>query len=152
MHSSSQLRFALIAASCALFAAAASAGDYTVQIGAFRDAPEDFALAAETVGDVRTSSTTEGLTRFRVGSYDSEDAAENARLALVGAGYGDAFVIRSRLARVDQRPSSVARATGDPLAGVPASLRSRVVLLDGAYHVKDGDTFTPLAEALAAEP
>ena len=129
-----------------------SAGDYTVQIGAFREAPDDFAIAAETVGEVRTSSTAQGLTRYRVGSYDSQDAAETARLALVGAGYGDAFVIRSRRARLDPTPAPVAATTGDPLAGVPASLRSRVVLLDGTYHVKDGDSFTPLAEALAAEP
>ena len=135
-----------------LAASLAQAGDYTVQIGAFRNAPVDFASAAEDVGSLVTSQTEEGVTRYRIGEYASFRAADEARRALVEAGYADAFVIRARgVGRAAARATESRRPEGDPLAGIPADLRARVVILDGAYHVKDGDRFTPLEEALRAE-
>ena len=136
-----------------VLASLAQAGDYTVQIGAFRNPPADYAVRAESVGPLQTTRTAEGVTRFRIGEYASEAEADVARIALVEAGYADAFVIRARGARrvtTIPAPRTESR-SGDPLAGVPAHLRSRVVLLDGVYHVKDGDRFTPLEEALRAE-
>lgn len=140
-----------------VFASVAQAGDYTVQIGAFRSAPADFAAAAERVGALHTTQTEQGVTRYRIGDYASKDEAESARAALVEAGYTDAFVIRARGGRrASTSPTSTearrpGSRSGDPLAGLPAELRARIVLLDGAYHVKDGDRFIPLEEALRAE-
>lgn len=134
-------------------ASLAQAGDYTVQIGAFRNPPADFARAAESVGPLQTTRTAAGVTRYRIGEYASEDEADVARIALVEAGYADAFVIRAGGARrvASIPPPRTESPPGDPLAGVPDHLRARVVLLDGVYHVKDGDRFTPLEEALRAE-
>ena len=143
-------RFGIFALTFVCFALPpfAQAEDYTVQIGAFREAPSDFAIAAEAVGEVRTSQTAEGLTRVRIGSYDSAEAAEVARAALLGAGYAGAFVIRASGTRDVVSASPRGTATADPLADLPESIRSRVVLLDGVYHVKDGDVFTPLDRVL----
>ncbi|MEM9175333.1 MAG: SPOR domain-containing protein [Myxococcota bacterium] len=138
-----------------LVATLAQAGDYTVQIGAFRNAPGGFAAEAEAVGPLRTTENAEGVTRFRIGEYGSVSEAEIARAALVAAGYADAFVIRARggapVAARTAEPMRSSRRAADPLAGVPANLRARVVVLDGAYHVKDGERFIPLDEALRAE-
>lgn len=144
-------------ASVGLFAGAASAGNFTVQIGAFRDAPSGFASAASEIGDLRTTRTDGGITRYRIGDFDTLTAAEAARTRLIGAGYRDAYVVQTRRSpgspRVtaaaapapSPRPASTAR---DPLAGVPASIRSQVVLLDGRYHVKEGDRFIQLEQYL----
>ena len=139
------------------FASLAQAGDYTVQIGAFRNAPAGFSSAAERVGPLRTTLTANGVTRYRIGDFASRDAADAARDALVEAGYPDAFVIRSRGAaemtavRSPTAPAMRDADVGDPLANLPAHLQSRVVLLDGEYHVKDGDRFIKLDEALRNE-
>lgn len=126
----------------------ATAGEYSVQIGAFRDVESGYAERATAVGELYTERTRAGVTRFQIGRFASKQAAQAARSALIGAGYADAFVVEKAVAdasRPDAAPSA------DPLASVPDSLRSRVVLLDGAYQVKEGDRFVPLAEALASE-
>lgn len=144
------------------------AGEWSVQIGAFRDAPAGYTAAAEEVGPLSTTQNAAGVTRFQIGRYDSRDAAANALAALVGAGYADAFIVKKNVKKNVKKGAGpkMARATtsepatpvrvsrssesSDPLADVPESIRSRVVVLDGRYHVKDGDEFTPLDQALRA--
>lgn len=165
--SDSALFILTLSIALSLMSGAAVAGEFAVQIGAFRQAPSGFAEAATKVGALVTSETPEGVTRFQIGQFDSMAAAETAKSALIGAGYADAYIVqknvslqRSRDEQLMQpmQPTSqspranVAISLGnDPLAGLSESLRSRVVILDGAYYVKEGDQFIPLSEAVAAE-
>lgn len=134
----------------------ASAEEYSVQIGAFRDVAPSFTQGAEKVGKLYKTKTASGITRIQVGRFASKEEAAIAKTALLGAGYADAFVVRKGVAAVRAAPtekrargseSSVLRpsaAVRDPLAGVPEDLRDRVVILDGRLHVVEGDRFIPL--------
>ncbi len=136
----------------------AGEGDYSVQIGAFREAPGGFADAAKKVGKLYTTTNRQGITRLQVGRYDDLAAARAAMNALRGAGYADAFVVQKNVARAAVpadapkpiRATTTARqVVRDPLAGVPEELHDRVVMLDGRPHIKEADRFVPLATYLA---
>lgn len=141
-------------ATLSLLAASVSwADDYVVQIGALESPSERFAEPAQAIGDVRTSRAREGLTRYRVGSFPTKSAAEQALARLRAAGYQDAFVLRT--ASVPEGAAlpavSAAPPATDELAGLPENLRRRVVYLDGVLHVKEGERFTKLSDYLRSQ-
>lgn len=150
--------------------------EFSVQIGAFREPAPTFTDKAEKVGKLYRSKSPAGLVRLQVGRFATKKEANVARSALLGAGYDGAFVVQKGVrlqARTDQYEgmqdaqfvdsptsdtytsrtySGQTQPSGDPMAGVPADLRDRVVILDGRLHVVEGNQFTPLDQYLRNRP
>ena len=155
---------ALVAMAGLLLISGSAHAEYSVQIGAFKEPAPSFTAAAEKVGKLYRSKSPTGLTRLQVGRFATKKEASIARTALLGAGYEGAFVVEKgvslRAATDAARTSNTTRTysaprtapAADPMAGVPADLRDRVVILDGRLHVVEGETFTPLDRYLRDGP
>lgn len=128
---------------CFGIGASAAAADYTVQIGAMSEPDPAFTQAASAHGEVIAKRLPSGVTLFQVGRFQLRNDATALRNKLIEAGYADAYVKTTTVARsVEQSaPESTQPAQ---LASLSPEEREKVVFLDGVLHIKDGDTFTPV--------
>ncbi len=151
--------------------------DYTVQIGAFSKPSDAFAAPARSIGQVNTTATSNGITIFTVGDFDTMTSAKDA-LDSLRNDYPDAFVRNipgSRKPVAASRPAeptTTGMATPTPTEPKTRRLtatqgssedsqlwnsltddeRKRVVYLDGVLHLKQGERFVPLAEYRREQP
>lgn len=140
---------------------AASAADFDVQIGAFRNPDAASLKVPAEIGSVRTSRSDDGLTRVLVGPFASRTEAAAARDRLRSMGYPGAFLRSAGLsARAAVTPTVVESAhrsapadTSGPsqrdldlLMSLSDEERRDVVYLDGRLHRKVGDQFIPLRD------
>ncbi len=151
----------------ALLLASPAFAEYTIQVGAFGKPSQAFADRVRELGEVNTTQNARGMTVFTVGRYATSDAA-NADIERVRREFPDAFVrsMPDSARSPDAKANAVAAADdtqGAERAGYPrlisgttrdselwnslsAEERRRVVYLDGVLHVKEGESFVPLAE------
>jgi len=81
-----------------------------------------------------TSSSSSKAGRFRLRTHDTQ-SGETTDLQVAAGG--------------NQPPAVVAGVGADK---VPPHLRNKLVYLDGVPHIKDGDQFIPMKEAVAGKP
>lgn len=140
---------------------AVAVADYTVQVGAYNKPELANFKAAESVGAVHSTKMSSGLTQFSVGQYASNAEAQAALASLKAAGFGDAFVTKTGgrshavsssrkthkgVQRVVARQAKGYDGTMAPWMHLPAEIRAKLVILDGRPHIKEGGSFTPLAQ------
>lgn len=131
------------------------AESYGVQIGTYRNPDRDLIEdRVEDIGEIHTSMTATGLTRFHIGSFASLSEAEDALQRLQGAGFEDAFILgqvdpQLAGAEADERAEpSLPQGDSALLSSLSEEERRSVVYLDGRLHKKIGDQFIPLESAL----
>ena len=158
-------KLSIVSLAVLLTAAIPASAEYTIQVGAFSKPSQAFADQLRELGEVNTAQNGRGMTVFTVGRYESASAAK-ADVERVRLRYADAFV---RAMPEAARSASVAMTTPaprQPQAASPARSRlvsgtsqnselwdgltdeerRRVVYLDGVLHLKQGESFVPLAE------
>lgn len=131
----------------------AYADTFDVQIGAFRNPDVARISFPDEIGELRSTSGPDGLTRFVVGPFATRAEAERARDQLQSAGYGGAFVRSSGERRVTvQQSYSVAETQTEvqrdtqPLMRDVSDEEGEVVYLDGRLHRKVGSQFVPIQQ------
>jgi hypothetical protein len=135
----------------------AYADSFDVQIGAFRNPDVARISFPDEIGELRSTSGPDGLTRFVVGPFGTRAEAERARDQLQGAGYSGAFIRSSGERRVVVQQSysvSDSYSASDSQAEVQRDTQvstsemsdqeGEVVMLDGRPHRKVGDQFFPI--------
>ncbi len=167
------LRLNCITTACVLLlvGASAQAQTYAVQIGAFSNPNAQVLDEARRIGDLYTAPAPNGLTRYRVGPFATEQLALRARDTLRQLGFPDAFIkVEQEREAMDQPPGEqMSDAEPSPATSeVPAKLvssgrrelsgdevqylmslspaeRSAVVYLDGRLHKKIDGEFVPIS-------
>lgn len=121
---------------------------YAVQIGAYAKPQLADRSKATGIAEVYDQPTGLGFTKILAGHYTSEADAQTALNALKAAGYRDAFVTRAENRRRAPRITTTASNATPRMRWnhLDASLREKLVILDGQPHIKEGKTFTPLAQ------
>ncbi len=153
-----------------LAGASAQAQTYAVQIGAFSNPNAQVLDEARRIGELYTAPAPNGLTRYRVGPFATEQLALSARDTLRQLGFPDAFIkLEQDREAMDQAPVaqiSDAEPASAVTSDVPARLvsgrreltreeteyllslspdeRSAVVYLDGRLHKKVDGEFVPV--------
>lgn len=141
----------------------ASASEYTIQVGAFKNPSQSYADSLRSLGEVNTAQSSSGVTVFTVGRYNSVDAAKGD-LNRIADQYPGAFVRNMPASARSAEFASNGGSTSSASESAPAretgnsspdtqlweslseSERRRVVYLDGVLHLKQGDQFVPLDE------
>lgn len=147
-----------IAGLLALWGAYGSA-DYTVQIGAFAKPDQEYAKAASTLASVQSTVVGDGVTRISAGQFATKADALALRDKLVDLGYADAFVRKADgaattpVSEPSADPKQTVFTSGEGVAQLvsayetlPGADREKLVYLDGALYIKEGDIFTPYKE------
>ena len=138
---------------------AARADTFDVQIGAFRNPNVTDIELPDNVGELRSTSGPDGLTRFVVGPFPSRGDADRVRDQLRASGFPGAFVRAAQDGRapttVAERVTVVEASAGErPMSlqdierieKIEAEYDGDVVYLDGRLHRKVGDRFIPVNE------
>ena len=73
----------------------ASAGNYSIQVGAFKHPDMKTLASLEKYNAVNMDITDSGLTRVRIGQFSSVSEARELQAVLQKEGYPDAFVVKS---------------------------------------------------------
>jgi hypothetical protein len=145
---------------CALTYSMVADAQYSVQIAAYARPDSARLDTAQRIGTVHSHVTSKGITRFLVGPYATRDEARSALRMLREAGYADAFVradgaatgtamVRETVSAPLSDPSSVRSGpNASSWSHLSDEIRSKIVILDGQPHVKEGDRFIALAEYL----
>jgi hypothetical protein len=143
-------------------ATAAMAGNYGVQVGAFKNVPSDLVNILDAFDEVTTIQGT-STTSIIVGQYNTFSEAKLVLAELADAGYTDAFVRDIDKARAQSlgKASSYSNtnatignyANESPFSSAvekakfyslsPQEQRNAVIL-DGKLHLKQGDSFLPV--------
>lgn len=149
-----------LASSATLLSGSATAGHFTIQVGAYKDLSREVLDKAESLGAVDTVRSG-SITKVTVGEYSDRATASAALPAVQSAGFSDAFVRQvehsdGSASASAKTPAHGAHAHGkDTHVHLPQAIekriselteeqKSKVVLLDGKLHLKEGNTFTPL--------
>lgn len=145
----------LILATALLFLLpSAQAASYSVQIGAYKDPAAAETTRASDIGEITMHPGRDGLTRIRVGHFESEQDAQLALQRVRSAGYADAYISNERgraVGHQQQRlPHSLPMAYSEDQrlnaakAKIPADQHGNIVYLDGQLTLKEGNTFRSL--------
>ncbi|MFK7885926.1 MAG: SPOR domain-containing protein [Gammaproteobacteria bacterium] len=144
-----------------LFSSVAYADSFDVQIGAFRNPDVANIVLPANVGELRSTSGPDGLTRFVVGPFFTRVDAEQARDRLKDSGFNGAFIRSTQDTRTVARESAYVSDSSDSNASYTINDTSTsttysdqyasdgdgdVVYLDGKLHRKVGDQFVPIRE------
>ena len=145
----------LILATASLFALPpAQAANYSVQIGAYKDPAAAETKRASDIGEITMHPGRDGLTRIRVGHFESEQDAQTALQRVRAAGYADAYISDERGRPVGHheqrlplsRPTAYSedKRLSAAKAKIPADQHRNIVYLDGRLMLKEGNTFRSL--------
>jgi len=144
-----------------LISSFAHADSFDVQIGAFRNPDVAKIVLPANVGELRSTSGPDGLTRFVVGPFVTRTDAELARDRLRDSGFGGAFIRTTQDTRTFVQESSYVSNSYDSAATYTIDDASTtqadadqyvsngdgdVVYLDGQLHRKVGDQFIPIRD------
>ncbi|MFK8015213.1 MAG: SPOR domain-containing protein [Gammaproteobacteria bacterium] len=140
------------------------AENFDVQIGAFENPDVARIQLPANIGELRSTSGPNGLTRFVVGPYSSRAEADAARDRLRESGFAGAFVRATAGTRYEvSQPAPVQAVNAstesyaasepsasqrdlDTLMSLSDEERRDLVYLDGKLHRKVGDEFIPIRE------
>lgn len=148
-----KILIAILVSSAMLASAQPSVAQYAVQVGAYKDPSTIDTGQLGTFGDVQLNPGADGITRIRVGSFATAQAADSTLRALRNAGYSDAYIMASnRRASTAYSAPTRARVDNDDLgtrylaakAKLPAASEGQIVVVDGRLMLKLGDQFRPL--------
>jgi hypothetical protein len=139
----------------------AFAGNYGVQVGAFKNVPWELISRLEAFDSVTTLQG-KSITSVVVGNFDSVSDARITLARLESAGYRDAFVRDLDKARALSSMQTSTNASGTPYQAsgyenqrfstsekakwdsLTPEQQLNAVILDGKLHLKQGDKFTPI--------
>ncbi len=127
---------------------------YSIQVAALSKANPELVSGFGSRFQVFTEEGSDGLIRYKVGSFDDIDAAKAALEEVKDLGFSDAYITggsqSSMTVAMDagQKPAQTKSAASE-LGALPESVRRDVVYLDGELYVKKGESFTPLDVFLA---
>lgn len=141
----------------------AHADSFDVQIGAFRSPDTSKIKLPANVGELRTTSGPNGLTRFLVGPYSNRADANRAQDTLRAAGFKGAFVRAAQQGRIrvsasttssslksgnasSSNSNEMSQEALQKLISLSEEERRGLVILDGKLHRKVGDEFVPVRD------
>ncbi len=121
---------------------------YVVQIAAVKTLDVIAYEAAKEYGTLEILNSADGINRVQLGDFKKRLDAERALKKVRALGFSDAFILFKHGDDLDIE-DSVASSVGDPVSHpawkhLTAEQRDNIVILDGIFHVKEGDEFVPL--------
>ncbi len=124
---------------------------YDIQLGAYKQYLEDNFLHLEEYGSLHTKNTKSGLTRVRIGHYESQSEAKQALKQIQANGFRDAFVVTSVSHPADLSAELAVENYSRPETmpiwqQLSNEQRRNVVYLDGVLYMKEGNDFISLSE------
>jgi len=124
---------------------------YDIQLGAYKRYVEDNFIHLEQYGSLYTKNTKRGLTRVRIGHYESQSEARKALKQIQASGFRDAFMVTSVTDSADSTADLAAETYSRPETmpiwqQLSDEQRRNVVYLDGVLYIKEGNDFISLSE------
>ena len=120
---------------------------YSIQIGAYKNLPDDLIKTVEKFGDVHTHQSGD-LTRISIGNFRSRSKAQEFLLLIHQAGYQDAFI--SRLNTISTTSNRQKTHQSDSISemtkfsNLSNADKDKAVFIHGKLHLKEGNQFIPV--------
>jgi len=124
---------------------------YNIQLGAYQRYVEDNFVRLEQYGSVHTENIERGLTRVRIGHYESPSDARKALRQIQASGFQDAFIVTTVTDSAELTADFAAQTQSRPETmpiwqELSDEQRRNVVYLDGVLYMKEGNDFISLSE------
>ena len=124
---------------------------YDIQLGAYKRYLDDNFIHLAQYGSLHTKNTKSGLTRVRIGHYESQSEARKALKQIQASGFRDAFIVTSVTDSADLTADFAVETYSRPETmpiwqQLSDDQRRNVVYLDGALYIKEGNDFISLSE------
>lgn len=133
------------------------AGQYAIQLEASKSPHLPRFDTLHAYGSLYTEAADNGYIRTRLGPYDSKDQARETLQQIHDVGFPEAIMVKHQSGGVSQpvalknttQTSDIENFDVKTLKEwnmLTPEQQKNLVYLDGKLHIKDGDSFTPLAE------
>ncbi|MDW3095350.1 MAG: SPOR domain-containing protein [Gammaproteobacteria bacterium] len=120
---------------------------YSIQIGAYKNPPENLIKRVEKFGVIHTSKFGD-ITRVNVGSFKSRSKAQEFLLNIQEAGYQDAFISRlnmiSATSNLQETHQSDSTSEMTKFRNLSNTDKDKAVFINGKLHLKEDNKFIPV--------